>query len=123
MILDQCYKKFMRAENEPYIYHMYSAVFMAGYYGLLRVDELAKGPPVILAKNTHIGTNKDKILFLLKSSKTHDQSSKPQRIKIYRTKERKKSNNQCGRTWTQNHCPFLMLNAYLLRRPPAARED
>ena len=82
MIINNNRNYHLKTKNQPYLEKLYSAMFMAGYYGLLRVGELAKGPHVILAANTHIGVNKNKILFMLQMSKTHNKGSKPQRIKI-----------------------------------------
>ena len=61
---------------------MYEAMLCLGYYGLMRVGELTDSPHVVKATNIHIGTNKDKILIVLYSSKTHTRASPPQKIKI-----------------------------------------
>ena len=55
---------------------------MAAYFGLLRLGELTADPHAILAKNVHLGENKNKILFILESSKTHGKDKKPQLVKI-----------------------------------------
>ena len=68
--------------EQPYLLSMYSALFSTAYFGLLRVGELTQGPHVIMVRNMHVGTNKDKILFILTSSKTHNPGDKPQRIKV-----------------------------------------
>ena len=56
---------------QPYLEKLFSAIFDAGYFGLLRIGEVTLSPHAILAKDVHIGENKNKILFILRSSKTH----------------------------------------------------
>ena len=43
---------------------------------------MAAGPHAIKVADVHIGKNKQKLLFILCTSKTHDKGSKPQQIKI-----------------------------------------
>ena len=68
--------------QQDYLMKLYKAIFIAGYYGLLRAGEIAMGPHVLLAKDVHVGKNKKKLLFILWTSQTHDLSQKPQMIKI-----------------------------------------
>ena len=58
--------------DQPFLATLYSALLMAGYFGLLRVGELTQGEHPILATDVHIGENKNKILFVLRTSKTLD---------------------------------------------------
>ena len=67
---------------QPYLCKVYKAIFVAGYYGLLRISEIAAGPHQILARNVHIGINKDKVLFVLLTSKMHNKGNLPQTVKI-----------------------------------------
>ena len=61
---------------------LYKSIFCLAYYGMLRVGELSQSDHVIKACNIHIGNNKDKILIVLYSSKTHGRESRPQKVKI-----------------------------------------
>ena len=83
LILNETEKLF---NQQPYLEILYKALFISAYYGLLRAGEVTQGPHVILANNVHIGLNKDKILFILRTSKTHTAGSKPQMIKFNRIK-------------------------------------
>ena len=65
--------------KQPYLEIMYKAVLALGYYGLLRVGELAQGPHVIRMCDIHVGQNKNKILLLLYTSKTHGLEAPPRR--------------------------------------------
>ena len=78
-------EKYFSERNQPYLIILYKALFVSAYFGMLRAGEVTKGPHVVLAENIHIGLNKDKILFVLKSSKMHDKGQKLQLIKFSRT--------------------------------------
>ena len=93
--------------NQGYLEALYKAIFAMGYYGLLRVGEMTKSQHVIKAKDVHIGRNKNKILLILYSSKTHGAESNPQQIKI--TGKIESANNL-------NFCPFRIMNQYLAIR-------
>ena len=54
---------------QPYLECMYKALFSLYYYGLFRAGELAYGPHQLKAKNVQIATNKNKLLFILYTSK------------------------------------------------------
>ena len=68
--------------SQPYLSLMYKSIFLLGYYGLLRVGELTSSLHTIKAWDIHMGKNKNKILLILYSSKTHGKESRPQKIKI-----------------------------------------
>ena len=92
-------------------------MFAAAYFGMLRIGEVAESEHVIKAENVHIGENKKKILFILRSSKTHWADSKPQMRKITSKaiEERNYKRQSCL-------CPFKLLKRYLSCRP-AAKND
>ena len=67
---------------------------------------MTNSPHVLKARNVHIGSNKNKILLLLYSSKTHDESSLLQKIKI--------SANDVGSGYVHRHyCPFKLMRQFL----------
>ena len=68
--------------SQPYLEALYMAAFALGYYGLFRAGELGDSKHSIKAKNVYIGTNKKKMLFILYSSKTHNEGNRPQEVKI-----------------------------------------
>ena len=107
LILFEIKRKFLK-DNQPYLQAMYLAMFALGYYGLMRVGELTLSEHVVKASNVHIATNKDKIWLVLYSSKTHDCSSRPQKIKIVSNK-----NERSGRYRHRNFCPFKLMREYL----------
>ena len=93
--------------SQIYFEKMYLAMFSLGYYGLFRVGELTQSMHVIKVPNVHIALNKEKILVVLYSSKTHDESMRPQKVKIT-------ANKNCN---MQLHfCPFKIINDYFRSR-------
>ena len=91
--------------NQPYLEILYKAVFALSYYRLLRIGEVAYSDHTIQARNVHIGTNKNKIMFVLYSSKTHGKESRPQKIKIQADTNHSSIN--------RNFCPFNIARNYL----------
>ena len=90
--------------QQPYLEILYKAMLILGYYGLLRIGELTKSNHVLKAKDIHVGINKQKILILLHTSKTHNTGSKPQEIKIT-------SLNASARK--RHFCPFQIMRQYM----------
>ena len=109
-------------DKQPYLMILYQSLFVTAFYGLLRVGELTSSQHVVKAKDVHIGRNKEKLMFVLHTSKTHWAGEKPQVIKINSLKynsvglkkqitssEKDKQDVKC--------CPFKLLRKYLsLRR-------
>ena len=100
--------------NQLYLATLYSALFITTYYGLFRIGEVTQGPHTILANNVHIGTNKNKLLFILFSSKTHDRSNKPQLVKIA---QKQKLDTRSVESMKLN--PFHIIDQYIRIRPAA----
>ena len=69
-------------QDQPYLSRLYSAMLSTAYYGLFRVGEISSGSHPILVKDVHIAQNKNKMLFVLHTSKTHRKGNKPQLFKI-----------------------------------------
>ena len=87
--------------NQPYLELMYKSLLLASYYGLLCIGEVTAGDHVIKAGDLHVGTNKNKMLIVLFTSKTHGVESRPQKVHI----------TENGRT-NKFFCPFKTLKAY-----------
>ena len=74
----------------------------------MRIGELAFGPHQMKAKDIHVAQNKDKILIVLYTSKTHGLNMKPQQIKI--TKNCNSINN------ISHFCPFVNTRHFMSLR-------
>ena len=93
--------------SNSYLQILYTTLFAVSYYGLLRVGEVTYSPHVLKAKNVYLGTNKNKILLILYSSKTHDESKRPQKINITANKTEKS-----GKYVNRYFCPFALIRQY-----------
>ena len=95
-----------------YLCVLYKAIFMLGFYGLFRVGKLTSGSHPIKAKDVHVAVNKDKILIVLYSSKTHNKADRPQKIKIQGNSEFNNHELKLRRKF----CPFKEVREYLQLR-------
>ena len=108
VLLDKTEEYYLITKNQPYLATLYKALFSTTYFGLFRVGELTTGSHPVLAIDIHIGVNKNKILFVLRTSKTHWKNSKPQLVKIQSI-----SSNPSK---LKKFCPFELLRSYLVVR-------
>ena len=103
-IINQIQKMF---ELQPYLAALYSCMFSLGYYGMLRIREMCKSQHVIKVKDFQVGTNKDKLRLILRSSKTHGRHQKPQIIKL--SKQDQQPKLKMNTTVT---CPYQNVRLY-----------
>ena len=101
-------ERYFKLNNQFYLEKLYKALFILGYYGLMRVGELPQGPHVLKARNIHVAVNKDKLLIVLYSSKTHDKSNRPQKITITSNKA-----EVTGSYLHRHFCPFRTINDFI----------
>ena len=95
--------RYFGAMSQPYLRTLYQAFFALAYYGLMRIGELAEGDHMLKAKDIHVGGNKNKILMVLYTSKTHGRNKEPQTIKI-------KALHDMDRPLTSRFfCPFKLV--------------
>ena len=118
LIIEQIIYYYSVNQNQPYLSLLYTTLFSTMYFGLLRISEVTSGlgSHPVLAKDVHVGANKNKFLLVLRTSKTHWKNMKPQIIKISAKKLAKK--NQCINSNTQEiqsptlPCPYQLLRDY-----------
>ena len=96
---------------QPYLQMLYKAILVTSYFGLFRIGEVTYGPHVIKAKDIHIGINKQKILIVLYSSKTHSSGTKPQLVKILEFD--KPDQDRANLNMPSKLCPFSALRSYM----------
>ena len=101
--------------DQFYLATLYKALFALGYYGLFRVGKLTFSEHVAKASNVHIGVNKQKILVVLYSSKTHGKTHRPQQIKI--------TGGNADGTKRTPVCPFKLTQNYISIRGSFHSED
>ena len=72
ILLFESERYFGGEKNQPYLETLYKVMICLAYYGMMRVGEITIGDHTLKAQNIHIGDNKDKILIVLYTSKTHE---------------------------------------------------
>ena len=99
--------------NQAYLASLYSALFSTAYFGLFRVGEITKNPHTVKAVDVHIAENKKKLLFVLRSSKTHNLGDLPQMIKITSLESNSSSlqTESCG--CLKLSCSYDILHHYI----------
>ena len=104
-------ERYFADSHQLYLELLYKSIFILGYYDLLRIGELTYSPHTIHAKDVHLADNKEKLLLVLYTSKTHSRGMRPQKIKIVSNKQ------ECsGKYICRNFCPFAIINDYLEAR-------
>ena len=95
-------------KKQWYLEVLYKTILLISFHGLLRIGEVTQGNHVIKAKDVHIGINKDKLLLMLYTSKTHTLGTKPQEIKII-------ANDSNYIRFKKKHffCPFKVTRSYI----------
>ena len=93
--------------TQPYLTVLYRAIFASAYYGLLTIGEVASGTHPVRAYDVHVGENKRKIRFYLRTSKTHWTDIKPQEISFSST----------SKFEAQVNCPYRILREYMNQCP------
>ena len=109
-------------DQQPYLATLYRCMFAVGYHGLLRIGEMTKSPHVIKARDVLLATNKNKLMLILRSSKTHNKSQKPQVIKLNKLRRKVNQHNQQQESGNiARTCPFLALREYAAMRPTSMK--
>ena len=102
-------------EHQPYLECMYKTLFLSAYYGMFRIGELATGDHPVRACNIHVAQNKEKLLYVLYTSKTHGLESRPPKIKIS-ANEKYYYQGKSGKQPNRFFCPFQLSRKYLALR-------
>ena len=95
-------ERFYGDNLQPYLTKLYGAMLASGYFGLLRIGEMTFSDHTIKAKDVHIGHNKNKILFILHSSKTHGKYAHPQTVKISEIQDGSKTQDDSKKPQSKN---------------------
>ena len=74
----------------------------------MRIGELTESPHTLKACDIHTGDNKNKVMLVLYTSKTHGRNMQPQKIKI--------TENPLYKGQQRRFCPFAAISHYLKLR-------
>ena len=106
--------EYFARQGQQYLAILYQAMFATAYYGLFRVGEITFSQHSVKACDVHIADNKRKILFVLRSSKTHNHGHPPQLIKIRNYMTHDASQSTQNRDHQKNlFCPYQLIRNYL----------
>ena len=95
-------------DQQPYLEALYAALLVTAYFGMFRVGELTKGSHPVKASDVHVGFNKNKIMFVLRTLKMHWKDNKPQIVKLS-----SKEINQSSSSGKSRICPYQTLRQHL----------
>ena len=114
-------ENFFRERGQPYLMQLYMMLFAVTYYRLFRIGEVTQSEHVVTVTDVHIADNKRKMLFVLRSSKTHCNRTPPQTIKISSNRKNLRKTMTAdltihGRNEIWNYCPYMLLRDYLAKR-------
>ena len=98
-------------DHQPYLAIMYKALISTAYFGMFRVGELTLSQHVVKARDVKVADNKEKLMFILRTSKTHWKDEKPQIISI--SAEKVMGDNTIRFSHKPQHCPFQLLRDYV----------
>ena len=85
ILVKQVQRYFEHQCNQPYLSLLYQTIFCVAYFGLFRIGGLSAVDHGVCAIDVHVGYNKKKFMFILRSSKTHGKNSRPQSVKVSST--------------------------------------
>ena len=108
LIANDLDERFLRKKRFTYTNSLLKAILMAGYLGLLRIGEMTESDSnhTICFSDVHFEPNREKVLLVLHSSKTHCESNKPQIVKI----------NCICEGFRNKYCPCEIISDYTLLR-------
>lgn len=98
-------------ETQPYLASLYKCMLVMGYFGMMRVGEMAKGDHPVLARDVHLSHRLKKVQVILCTSKTHGLGDQPQYIKF-------DTHDSRARLYNRHFCPFEVVKNYLEIRGP-----
>lgn len=97
--------------DQPYLNSLYRCMITMGYFGMLRVGEMATGDHPLLARDVHLSHRDKKVQLILRTSKTHGLGDQPQYIK-FDTFDSK------GILYNKHFCPYEVVREFLQIRGP-----
>lgn len=102
--------------NQPYLSSLYRCMMVLGYFGMLRVGEMAQGDHPVRARDIHLNYEKKKVQIILRTSKTHGLGDQPQYIKFDTHDSKARLNNR-------HFCPFEIVAEFLRYRDYKQGQD
>ena len=112
---------YYKQQGQFYLATLFKALFVTSYFGLFRVCKLTLtlSSHVVRVMDVHIGKNKRKILFILRTSKTLSKSNRLQMIKISTKGDGNETSKRKSLLDKSNgrFCPYELIRDYIDLRP------
>lgn len=102
--------------SQPYLASLYKCMLTMGYFGMLRVGEMASGGHPILARDVHLSHRFRKVQIILRTSKTHGLGDQPQYVKF-------DTHDSQAILYNRHFCPFEVVRNFLEIRGPKLNDD
>lgn len=98
-------------DSQPYLSKLYRCMLVLGFYGMLRVGEMASGDHPVLARDVHFNHRLKKVQLILQSSKTHGLGDQPQYVKF-------SSDDARVFLYNKKFCPYQVVWEFMQARGP-----
>lgn len=96
---------------QPFLGKLYRCMLVLGFYGMLRVGEMASGDHPVLARDVHFNHKLKKVQIILRTSKTHGVGDQPQYVKF-------NSDDARVNLYNRKFCPYQVVWDYMQARGP-----
>lgn len=100
---------------QPYLNKLYRCMLVLGFYGMLRVGEMASGDHPVLARDVHFNHRLKKVQLILRTSKTHGRGDQPQYVKF-------SSDDSRVFLYNKKFCPYTVVWEFMQVRGPKLSE-
>lgn len=102
--------------KQPYLASLYKCMLTMGYFGMMRVGEMARGDHPVLARDVHLSHRTKKVQIILRTSKTHGLGDQPQYIKF-------DTNDSRSFLYNRHFCPYEIVRDFLDIRGPKLNDS
>lgn len=92
--------------KQPYLASLYRCMLVMGYFGMLRVGEMAKGDHPVLARDVHLSHRLKKVQVILRTSKTHGLGDQPHYVKF-------DTHDSRAYLYNKHFCPYEIVREYI----------
>lgn len=103
-------------QYQPYLARLYRCMMVLGFYGMLRVGEMASGEHPILARDVHLNQKLKKVQIILRTSKTHGLGDQPQYVKF-------DTHDSRVFLYNKKFCPYQVVADFLDIRGPKLKDS
>lgn len=104
----------LQGKGQNYLAILYKAIFVMAYYGFLRIGEVAASKHALKNRDVKVAKNKETVLVILRSSKTHNAGDRPKDLKIPQVVDLREKDK---------HNPYFLIDTYKKNRPTTTGQE